>query len=318
MYRMMNMTNVSEDMERFQDDQELREYCQMFGLDGIEYQKVMDEGGVVDTSLIHGVHLSSLYSWVDFWRGNEEALLKEYGNWETVEQYYGGRDKKSIYARTKRELDYARSIGAKYVVYHICEVRLEDVYYRSFPYTDEEVVDTAAEIINEMLDGEDYEFDFLMENLWWPGLNLQNPDVTGRLLEKIHYPKKGIMLDTGHLMNANWSLRSQEEAAEYILDILEKNAEYLPYIKGMHLNASLSGEFVAAHHEENHVLKEDYWERWGDTFGVIFKTDQHQPFIAPKVVDIIKKVNPTYLTYEFISNNREEHERMLREQRMVC
>lgn len=318
MYRMMNMTDVQEDMERFRDDHELKEYCRMLGLDGIEYQKVMNEGGVQDTSLIYGVHLSSLYSWVDFWRGNEDAILKEYGNWETIEQYYGGRNKEAVYVKTKRELDYAKEIGAKYVVYHICEVRLEDVYYRKFPYSDEEVVDTAAEIINEMLDGADYEFDFLMENLWWPGLNLQNPEVTGRLLEKVHYPKKGIMLDTGHLMNANWNLRTQDEAADYIMDILEKHKQYLPYIKGMHLNASLSGEFVSAHHKEQHLLKENYWERWGDTFGVIFQTDQHQPFTAKRVLDIIEKVQPEYLTYELISNSREEHETLMRVQRAVC
>lgn len=314
----MNITDTPEDMDRFQGDRELSEYCRRFGLDGVEYQRVMKKDGIRDTDLIQGVHLSSPYSWVDFWKGNQEALLKEYGNWETIEQYYGGREREAVYAGTRRELEYAKRIGAKYVVYHICEVRLEEVFHHRFSYRDEEVVDTAAEIINEMLDGRGYEFDFLMENLWWPGMNLRNPDVTGRLLEKIHYPNKGIMLDTGHLMNTNWNLRTQEEAVDYVMHVLRKHEAYLPYIKGIHLNASLSGEFVSAHQREVHEIKEDYWERLSDTYEVILRTDQHRPFTAAGVVDVIETVSPKYLTYELISTGLEEHEALMKAQRAVC
>ena len=62
-----------------------------------------------------------------------------------------------------------------------------------------------------LLDGEDYTFDFLMENLWWPGLTMTRPEMTKRLLSQVHYQKKGIMLDTGHLMHMNLELKTQDE-----------------------------------------------------------------------------------------------------------
>ena len=85
---------------------------------------------------------------------------------------------------------------------------------------------------------------FLMENLWWPGLTLTRPEITRRLLDKIHYPKKGIMLDTGHLMHTNLELAAQEEAVDYILDMVRAHSDMIPYMKGIHLNQSLTGQYV--------------------------------------------------------------------------
>ena len=51
-------------------------------------------------------------------------------------------------------------------------------------------LDAAAAFINELLDGQDYPFWFLMENLWWPGLNMLDARITERLLAQVHYTKK--------------------------------------------------------------------------------------------------------------------------------
>ena len=83
-----------------------------------------------------------------------------------------------------------------------------------------------------------------MENLWWPGLTMTRPEITERLLAQVHYPRKGIMLDTGHLMHTNLDLSTEEEAIDYVLEQIGKHGKMVSYIRGMHLNQSLTGSYV--------------------------------------------------------------------------
>lgn len=109
--------------------------------------------------------------------------------------------------------------------------------------SDAEVVDAAAAFINELLDGQDYPFWFLMENLWWPGLNMLDAAITSRLLSQVHYEKKGIMLDTGHFMNNHYHLQTPEDAVVCLNQMLDAHEPLLPMIRGIHLNQSLSGAY---------------------------------------------------------------------------
>lgn len=111
------------------------------------------------------------------------------------------------------DLERARTVGVKYVVFHVSDVSIEEGYTYQWRHSSEEVIDAAVEIVNALLREED-EFDFLLENLWWPGLTMTEPELTQRLLEGVYYPKKGLMLDTGHLMNAKQSLTTQREGVD--------------------------------------------------------------------------------------------------------
>ena len=68
--------------------------------------------------------------------------------------------------------------------------------------------------------------------------------MTKRLLSQVHYQKKGIMLDTGHLMHMNLELKTQDEAVDYILEKVAEHGNLASYIKGMHLNQSITGAYV--------------------------------------------------------------------------
>lgn len=81
-----------------------------------------------------------------------------------------------------------------------------------------------------------------MENLWWPGFTFTSPQMTQKLMDGIHYEKKGIMLDTGHLLHTNLDLRNQREGIAYIQKQLEEHGELCSWIKGIHLNQSLTGK----------------------------------------------------------------------------
>ena len=307
MIQTFNFTNMDEELERFRDGEDMRSFAKDHGCDGIELQMIQDPAGsFLEEGLIQGVHLSFWNSWMDLWKGNLQAVLEEFGDLQTVQEYFGGTDWKALLHKIKKELDTAQRLGAKYVVFHVSEVTILQSYTRIYSYSDEEVVDAACEFINCLLDDQNYTFDFLVENLWWPGFDFTRPEITGRLLDGIHYENKGIMLDTGHLMNTNTSLRSQCEAVEYIYQCLEKNKSYLSYIKGVHLNASLSGEYVEQSLKEPDPPTGNYWERWGKIYHHVFRMDQHRPFTDAGVHKLIEYITPKYITHELISISRKE------------
>lgn len=307
----INMTNNKDELERFQNLDDLRMFYRQYGCDGIEYMRIPGEEDIPG-DMVQGVHLSSFQNWMDLWLGNKNRLLEEFGTMEVVEQFYGGTEPEALIKKFQGELDYAQEIGAKYVVFHVCEVKIREAFTYKFDYSDQQVIIEAIEIINELLDGKQYTFDFLMENLWWPGLNFLDPAMPKLLLEGVHYKKKGFMLDTGHLLNTNHEIKNEEEAIVYINEILDRNQEISTYIKGVHLHQSITGEYVKEFLKTDTEMKEDYWERWCQIFEHIFQVDRHQPFTNSGIRELVERISPQYLTHELITRNRKEQEEFLR------
>ena len=102
----------------------------------------------------------------------------------------------------------------------------------------------AAAVFNRVADEIPEDVLVLFENLWWPGLRLTDPAVVRAFFEKITHKNVGIMLDTGHLMNTDPSLQSERDGVEYILKIVKALGQDRKLIRGLHLNCSLSGEYV--------------------------------------------------------------------------
>jgi len=314
-----NITNTYFDVGRFKGDDDVRDFCRRHRLDGFELLPYeVNTLGVVPADMVVGVHLSYCNCWVDFWTGNLDDILEEYGDLETVRQVLGA-DRSEFVEKYRLQLDFAESIGAKYVVFHVSDVSMEEALSYSFKHSDEQVIEATVELINEMLDGGGYSFMFLVENLWWPGLTMTSPDNTRRLLEGIHYNNKGIMLDTGHLMHTNNYLSSQEEAIEYIHKMLDMHGELCRYIKGMHLQQSLTGDYVRRLIADPPSPPEvgTYYERMGLMYPYINGMDKHLPFTAKGVRGLVERINPDYLTYEFITRGREEQEEFVSRQNLA-
>ena len=89
------------------------------------------------------------------------------------------------------------------------------------------------------------------------------------------------------------------------------------HIRGIHLNQSLTGAYRKQLMQKPPELSADYNKRMGEIYTCVFRMDQHKPFICAGVWELIQRIHPDYLTYEFISNNREEHMEMLRQQRQA-
>ena len=228
---------------------DLEEACRSCGCDGLEVVWGGEELPCTVPQALHvGYHLTFYPDWLDFWRGDRDALTEKFGSEEVWRSFYGGPEGRETLLRLYREdLDRAVTWGARYVVFHVSDVSVEEGFTYHWRHTHEEVIDAAAEVINLLLGDRAWPFDFLVENQWWPGFTFTEPELTRRLLDGIRAERKGIMLDIGHLMNCDTSLRTLEEGADYVHRMLDRHGGLCRYIRGIHLHCSLSGEYVRAH-----------------------------------------------------------------------
>lgn len=314
MYKLFNLSNHPFDLDRFKGGNEhIRDFMKKHRLDGIELiQASQWSEDTLPADMIKGVHLRFWPVLLDLWRGDTEKLVKQFGSMEAVKNFYGGESRNAIVEYYKNELEVARQIGAEYVVLHISNVEPEHCFSYKFTYTSEEVIDAFIELVNEVFDGLEGEIKLLFENLWWPGLTLLDNNLSQRLLDGVKYAHKGFMLDISHMMNTNLELKSEEEAVDYILDILKKMGSIAGAIKGIHLNSSVTGEYVKSQFQNDNLENEkDFIKRYCEAYLHILKIDCHIPFEHPSIRRIIDAVKPEYLVYEFLCERLEELEHFI-------
>ena len=145
----------------------LRLFLKKHGFHGVElftYQGY--DNSTVPRELVAGIHLGYKPMWLDLWRGDLPALLHQFGSEEEIINYYGGTDRQVLIDYYRREFALAKSIGAKYMVFHVAHVELLHTYTWKFTYTDEDVMAACAELINEVFGDDDAGIMLLLENLW--------------------------------------------------------------------------------------------------------------------------------------------------------
>ena len=315
--QIMSLPAYDKAIAEYNGSEDLKAAYERYGLCGIEIIRC-DENAekVIKPDMIKGVHMIFYPVWLDFFIDNEEGLFAEFGNRYTWENFYGGADFTAVMSRFNKDLEYAKMVGAEYVVFHVSDVTIKGVFTHKHTHTDKEVIDAACKIINLLLDDKHYDFDFLVENLWWPGFTMTDPQLTNRLISGIHYKRKGIMLDTGHLLCTNMDIENQEEGCRYILDILDKHEKAFPgiceYIKGIHLHQSISGKYAKEILKEEVDLKEDYYDRFAQVYEELGYIDTHCPWETESINAVIDKVSPHFLVHEIQATNRQERERLIK------
>lgn len=291
--------------------------CRTLGCDGIEALWGGDDTmDALPDGFAPGYHLIFYPDWVDFWRGDENALLRKFGSREAYQSFYGGPDREALLARYRADLGRAARLGARYAVFHVSDVSIEEGYTYRWEHSDQEVLDAALALINHLLDGTDYPFALLVENQWWPGFTFTDPAKTAYLLEGIHHPNKGILLDTGHLMNCNTALLTEAEGVAYLHQMLDAHGVLSQQIRGIHLHQSLSGPYVKAHagHLPTH-MPADYLERFGESYRHILHIDRHLPWTDPGIAGVIRRIGPEFLTHELSCKDRAQRARAVAAQR---
>jgi endogenous inhibitor of DNA gyrase (YacG/DUF329 family) len=142
---------------------------------------------------------------------------------------------------------------------------------------------------------------------------MTEPELTRKLLESVAYPRTGVMLDVGHLLNLNTALRSLDEGVDYIHSVLDLYGD-LSFIKGIHLQQSLSGEYAENLMAHPPTMTGSYEERFSAAVPHLFNIDNHRPFCSERINEIIERVAPEYLVFEQMSSDRDDHKRNLRTQ----
>lgn len=319
MLELVNFSNISCDTQGLMggSPDKLRQFLQQNGLQGIElnlygqWDKLMPPADVVQ-----GIHLQFWPDWLDFWQENWPQLMQEFGTKEKIAAYYGAANPGEWLGKWQGVVSQASEIKPKYVVFHVCSNRGSSIYNRQYGYSDKDVVLAAIDLLNYIMKGLPKDCWLLLENLWWPGLTLQDPSLCRQMLAEINHPSVGIMLDTGHLMNTNWQLQNQQDGVEYVERIVRRLGELRKYIKGIHLHQSISGAYAAQMAQKYpQALREQL--SWEESFAYISKVDRHQPFSIPEARRIIELVQPEFLVHEFIPDGLADWEKKITTQRQA-
>lgn len=308
-----NLTTSECDLDRYRDRADFE--TMLRGFDGVELMWMGDDTrGIVPPECVVGFHMRCAQYWLDFWNGDLDACVKELGSMENVCAMYGGDTREALIAHYRAELARAKAYGAEYVVFHVSDSGIAGTLRGVYRHTDEAVIDASCALLNAVFDGETEAPALLLENLWEPGLTFTRPEMTARLLDGVAYPNKGLLLDTGHLMHTNASLRTQEEAIIYIRQMLAAHGALAKQIRGVHLHQSLTGAYMMRVRKNPPVLPADAMARSALLFEYVFRVDRHLPFTCPGVRELVEEIEPEYVTFEFISSTRLQHRRMLNRQ----
>lgn len=303
MLQLVNLSNYTSDIELINNSAEcLQTFLNYHHLDGLEMMFCDRwDASVHKKKWIQGVHLRFWPAWLDFWRGDKQELLKQFGSEDNIIAFYGALTREDWLTIYRENIRTAVKSGAKYLVFHVSHTRIPELFNWQFSASDGEVIEATIELVNELVGEIPPDVALLFENLWWPGLTLKNPILVARLLENVKHPNVGIMLDTGHLMNTNSDLTSEDEGVDYIITTLEGLGEYRHYVRGVHLHKSLSGAYI----KKSRCIKMEKYDM-AQVMNHVLQIDQHQPFTTSAVQKLVDYIKPDFLVHEFMYSSMEE------------
>lgn len=280
--------------------QSLGEYVASMKLDGIE-QLIYDNNMILKyKELTIGVHLEYWSYWIDFWWNNQQRLDYIFESNEEKKHYYKAQNIYEWIEYIKKNITLALNLKPQYLVWHVSEANVQEIFTYNFYYNDRQVLLATSEVFNEVAKIIPDNVLILFENLWWPGLRLNSMENVVYFFEKLKHNNVGIMLDTGHLMNTNINLTSELEASIFIKDIVNNLGSFASLIKGVHLNCSLSGQYQKKFIEQQFKFcefdKHRLWEH-------ITKIDKHEIFQTKAPSFLIDYIQPQYVVHELAYNN---------------
>jgi len=280
--------------------QSLGEYVASMKLDGIE-QLIYDNNMILKyKELTIGVHLEYWSYWIDFWWNNQQRLDYIFESNEEKKHYYKAQNIYEWIEYIKKNITLALNLKPQYLVWHVSEANVQEIFTYNFYYNDRQVLLATSEVFNEVAKIIPDNVLILFENLWWPGLRLNSMENVVYFFEKLKHNNVGIMLDTGHLMNTNIKLTSELEASIFIKDIVNNLGSFASLIKGVHLNCSLSGQYQKKFIEQQFKFcefdKHRLWEH-------IIKIDKHEIFQTKAPSFLIDYIQPQYVVHELAYDN---------------
>ena len=311
MYKLLNMADFCSNEELEKD---MQYFSEKYGFDGFELIKFFDGDNSSLKKYIKGYHMRFFPSWMELYLEDFNSLYDELKDEKYFKSLCGGHSKKELIEYYKRELKIAKELEVEYVVFHACNVKVTEAMTYDFKYSDKEILNAVISIINEIFEDGEYNFKLLFENLWWSGLRLTNKEEIEYLLNGVKYKNVGFILDTGHMINNNRDIKNSKEGIKYIKKNIENIGEYKNLIYGMHLNYSLSGEYVNRAIKENKEKNLSIEEIMNNVYQHVGSIDYHDPFEDKEIIDVINSLPIKYLVFELIGDTREELENKIQRQ----
>ncbi len=313
MQRLLNISTHPGDPEMFDDDwSKAAAFLDHWGFDGFELYPVGNYPFQrIPPEVIGGVHLRFFVILAPIWRGDHRRLMEIFGDWQSVEHFYGGRDAAWIADVYARQLNLAKALKAPYVVFHPVHCELDYVYSWNFPWKLEDTLNLCAEVINAATAASGYDGLILFENLWWPGsFRLDNPEEFDYLVSRVDHPNCGIALDTGHLLNKNPRLENERQATDYLLECVDRLGNHANHIRTVHLTRSLSGDYIRQSQGIADPYQNDqtFWERFNRARHHVDHIDQHDPFETECIGELFEKIDPDHVVFEFTFKNKNQWE----------
>ena len=119
-------------------------------------------------------------------------------------------------------------------------------------------------------------------------------------------------------MNTNLHLKSEEQGIEYIINTVKNLGELKKIIKGIHLNCSLSGEYVMEKINNTRGKEFTLLPMSEEICTHVFNIDNHKPFTETCVKKLLDFIKPEYLVYELIASSIGELEQYIETQDAAC
>jgi len=312
---------------RFENDwTSIEGYIDHHGVDGIELL-ISGTGpppAAIPKDKIVGVHLPFWITWLDIWKQVPDAVSRYYPEMDTglVPQFCGGADPGSMVKAQKTIWKYAAALDPDYAVLHVCHVEVPHIFTLDYPYSNREVIEAQLDLIEQAaLSFEDGEppVKLAFENLWWPGLTFLNPDLMELFFEKLSFNNWCFLLDTGHLMNTNLDLETEDQAIDYVLKVLNNlPSKMLERIEIIQLHCNLTGNYrkqLIQGGLPKAFMSLPFLKRFDLAKDLVAQIDSHHPFTHPRAQEIIALVNPAILTHELLSKSTKDFDDKLRTQR---
>lgn len=311
MKKLFHLSTTPKQLQMFNGDwEEIKQFINKNQMDGIELGLTLDYNlDQIPKEIVQGVHLSFYPMWLDFWKQNEERLAKVFATQEEKIAYYKGETPSCLVNSYRLQYERAKALGAKYMVFHVSHVLPEDSFTWEFDYSDEEVLAATLELVNLAFPKEEEGPLLLFENLWWPGLNYKNPELTKWFIESVDYPNKGYLVDVSHLTLNNSKIGTEQEAYKYIKETIEALGDTKQWIKAIHLNKALPKYYMQRDHR--YLLKKyqetkDSRQKLNLLKRHIKALDGHVPFDHPIAKKIVALLQPEYCVYETAPESKYE------------
>ena len=285
---------VSHYMMPYDREEDIEHTIRQLHLDGIENLIYGTEPASHPTDRITlGCHLAYWSDWMDFYLGKKDFYEKDFPTKQSLMDTFGVTTVEAWIEKIRRNIRAALAEKPEYLVWHVAHCSLDEIWTRRFRYSSREVLKAAAEVYSAVADEVPQTVQVLFENIFWPGLYTLEPEDVDYFFSCLPGKNVGIMLDTGHLMNTNWGIRTETDGADYVCSIVNRLGSMKDLIKGIHLSCSISGNYQRTH------VGPPPAEITPEIIGHhIISIDQHRPFTTDAAKRIVDTVEPEFLIHE--------------------